>query len=163
VSNHSRAPLAAAASAFRQHRRYVAAIAYRVLRQKDDVDDVVQEVFMDAIHGLPKLRERDSVRAWLSVVALRLARRKLRNRGAHVSFEGDEYEQLPANSFDPEQHLRLTGVAAILDSLPSEVTSPWILHCMEGLGLPEVARNCACSVTTAKRRIAFVRARIVSA
>jgi len=156
---------AAAASAFRLHRHYVAATAYRVLRQRDDVDDVVQEVFLDAIRGLAKLRDRDSVRAWLTVVTLRLARKKLRSRGVHssFSFENEEYEQLPAAGLDPEQHLRLTWVAAILDSLPSDVQRPWILHCMEGLGLPEVARTCACSVTTAKRRIAFVRARIASA
>jgi RNA polymerase sigma-70 factor (ECF subfamily) len=108
------------------------------------------------------LRDQHSIRAWLTVVTLRLARKKLRSRGA-FSFEDDEYEQVPATGLDPEQHLRLTWVAAILDSLPSDVRSPWILHCMEGLGLPEVARTCACSVTTAKRRIAFVRARIARA
>jgi len=149
-----------AGTAYRLYGRYVAAMAYRVLRQKDDVDDVVQEVFLDAIVGLGTLRDPQSVRAWLTVVTLRVARKKLRSRGAHSLFENEEYEQVPASGLDPEQHLRLSWVASILESLPRNVRSPWILHCMEGLGLPEVARTCACSVTTAKRRIAFVRARI---
>jgi RNA polymerase sigma-70 factor (ECF subfamily) len=154
----------AAAEAFRLYGRYVAAMAYRVLRQKDDVDDVVQEVFLDAIRGLDRLRDQQSIRAWLTVVTLRLARKKLRSRVLlSINAESDEYEQVPASGFDPEEHLRLTWVASILESLPSDVQRPWILHCMEGLGLPEVARTCACSVTTAKRRIAFVRARIARA
>jgi RNA polymerase sigma-70 factor, ECF subfamily len=152
----------AAGTAFRLYSRHVAATAYRVLRQKDDVDDVVQEVFLDAIRGLDRIRDQQSTRAWLTVVTLRLARKKLRSRGV-FSLESEEYEQVPASGLDPEQHMRLTGVAGILESLPSAVRSPWILHCMEGLGLPEVARACACSVTTAKRRIAFVRARIARA
>lgn len=149
-----------AGTAFRLYGRYVAAMAYRVLHQKDDVDDVVQEVFLEAIVGLGTLRDPQSVRAWLTVVTLRVARKKLRNRGAQPACESEEYEQAPARGLDPEQHLRLSWVASILESLPSDVRSPWLLHCMEGLGLPEVARTCACSVTTAKRRIAFVRARI---
>ena len=154
-----------AADAFRLYGRYVAAVAYRVLRQRDDVEDVVQEVFLDAIRGLDRLRDRHSVRAWLTVVTLRLARKKLRSRGVEssCSLEHEECERVPASGLDPEQYLRLTWVAGILESLPSDVRSPWILHCMEGLGLPEVARACACSVTTAKRRIAFVRARIARA
>lgn len=160
LSSSPEAQRTTAATAFRLYGRYVAAMAYRVLRQKDDVDDVVQEVFLDAIVGLGTLRDQHSVRAWLTVVTLRMARKKLRSRGAQSSFENEEYEQIPASGLDPEQHLRLSWVASILESLPSDVRSPWILHCMEGFGLPEVARTCACSVTTAKRRIAFVRARI---
>jgi RNA polymerase sigma-70 factor (ECF subfamily) len=152
----------AVGTAFRLYGRYVAATAYRVLRQKDDVDDVVQEVFLDAIRGLDRIRDQESTRAWLTVVTLRLARKKLRSRGV-FALESEEYEQVPANGLDPEQYLRLTWVAGILESLPSNVRSAWILHCMEGLGLPEVARACACSVTTVKRRIAFVRARIARA
>ena len=38
-------------SAFRAYSRYVAAIAFRMLGCNDEVDDVVQEVFVAALRG----------------------------------------------------------------------------------------------------------------
>ncbi|HXK17531.1 MAG TPA: sigma factor, partial [Polyangiaceae bacterium] len=47
----------AVATAFRKYSRYVAATAYRMLRNREDVEDVVQDVFLDAVVGLDRLRD----------------------------------------------------------------------------------------------------------
>src|SRR5882724_4133635 len=69
---------------FRGHARYVAAIALRLLGCDDEVDDVVQEVFVAAMRGLHTLREPAAIRGWLATVAVRVARRKLRRRRFRV-------------------------------------------------------------------------------
>src|SRR2546428_2424037 len=65
---------------FRSYSRYVASIALRLLGRDDEIDDIVQEVFVVAMHGLRKLREPNAIRGWLATVAVRIARRKLRRR-----------------------------------------------------------------------------------
>src|SRR4051812_49898973 len=73
------APLELAA-AFRLYARYVAAIALRLLGRDDEVDDVVQEVFLSAAGGLGRLRDPEALKGWLATVTVRLAGRRLRAR-----------------------------------------------------------------------------------
>src|SRR5262249_20345365 len=71
------------AEASRRYRGYVAAIGLRLLGRDDEVDDLVQEVFLAAAgaRGLATLRDAEAMRGWLATVAVRVARRKLRLRG----------------------------------------------------------------------------------
>jgi RNA polymerase sigma factor (sigma-70 family) len=152
-------------AAFRKYARYVAATAYRVLRNRDDADDVVQEVFLDAVRGLTRLRDDTAVQAWLTVVTIRNATQRRRRRATSVpcAFDDESSGELLLSDGDHDRHLKLSAAAAVIQSLPEELRSPWMLHCLEGMGMPGVARACACSVATAKRRIALARARIARA
>ena len=55
--------------------------ALRVLGRDDEVDDVVQEVFLVAMADLDKLRNPLAVRGWLKTVTVRKAYRVLKQRG----------------------------------------------------------------------------------
>src|SRR5687768_9978829 len=65
---------------FRDLSRYVAGIALRVLGRPDEVDDVVQDVFIAAERGLAKLEQPEAIKGWLATVTVRVARRRLRRR-----------------------------------------------------------------------------------
>jgi RNA polymerase sigma-70 factor (ECF subfamily) len=152
-------------AAFRKYSRHVAATAYRVLHNREDVEDVVQEVFLDAVVGLDRLRDEAAVRAWLTVVTIRNAtqRRRLRAASVPYAFDDDVASDLLCSDGDHERRLELSAVLAVIDALPDELRLPWMLHCLDGVGMPSVARKCACSVATVKRRIALARARIARA
>jgi len=152
-------------AAFRKYSRYVAATAYRMLRNREDVEDVVQEVFLDAVVGLARLRDEAAVRAWLTVVTIRNATQRRRLRAALVpcAFDEDESIELPFSDGEHERHLRLSAAAAIIQALPEALRLPWVLHCLQGMALPGVAQACGCSVATAKRRIAQARTRLARA
>ncbi len=72
------------ASAFdelvRLHREHVARLAGRLLGWSGDVEDVVQEVFLSAYHGLPRFRSDASLSTWLTTITLNHCRRWLRRR-----------------------------------------------------------------------------------
>lgn len=152
-------------AAFRKYSRHVAATAYRVLHNHADVQDVVQEVFLDAVLGLERVRDEASVRAWLTVVTIRNATLRRRHRAHAVLFGFDEEidGELPFSEGEHDRHLELAAARAVIAALPDELRLPWMLHCLDGVGLPGVARECACSVATVKRRIARARARIARA
>src|SRR3954468_6705852 len=71
---------------FRAHARYVSFIALRVLGRDQEVDDVVQDVFLSAVRRLRYLREPAALKAWLGTAAVRVARRKLRARWLQLFF-----------------------------------------------------------------------------
>src|SRR4051812_18802868 len=84
---------------FRMYSPYVAAVALRLLGRGDDVDDVVQDVFLASLKGLATLRDSGAIRGWLATVTVRTARRRLRVRRLRTMIGLDEiadYESLAA-------------------------------------------------------------------
>jgi RNA polymerase sigma-70 factor, ECF subfamily len=142
---------------YRLYSRYVAAIAKRLLGNDDDVDDVVQDVFLRAHKGIGALREPDACKAWLATVTVRVARRKLKLRRIGRVFglgEAPEYEQIAGTGASPEERALLARLYAVLDAIPVDNRVAWALRYIEGEKLEEVAELAGCSLATAKRRIA---------
>jgi RNA polymerase sigma-70 factor (ECF subfamily) len=159
------APASGVEAYFRAYSGYVSAIALRLLGRRQDVDDVVQEVFLAAIESLPKLREREAAKAWLATVTVRVVARRLRLHRFR-SFLGlrkpDEYATLTVGATQ-EQATLVNQVYCVLDTLPIGERIAWTLRYVEGEQLDAVARLCGCSLATAKRRIAAAQEAIQKA
>ncbi len=141
---------------FRAHSGYVAAVAIRLMGRHDEVDDVVQEVFVAAMRGLRSLREPAAIRGWLATVAVRVARRRLRRRRFAAVFGRDtmpDYADLIVAA-PQDKVLLIKRAYRILDALPVNTKIAWMLRHVEGEALDAVAQMCGCSLATAKRRIA---------
>jgi len=143
--------------AYRLYSRYVAAIAIRLIGRDDEVDDVVQDVFLRAHKGLGALREPDAVKGWLATVTVRVARRKLRwrkvGRVLGLTDSGD-YDHLPSEGAGAEDRALLARLYEVLDTIPVDTRIAWALRHIEGEKLEAVAELTGCSLATAKRRIA---------
>jgi RNA polymerase sigma-70 factor (ECF subfamily) len=131
---------------FRRYSRYVAAVALRLLGRDDEIDDVVQEVFLAALRGLGQLREAEAVKAWLATVTVRVARRKLWRRrvrdiiGRHFDDrEAPDYERMAAEGATPEERALVAGVYKLLDAQPVRERLAWTLRHVEGEPLERVA------------------------
>ena len=149
------------ASAFRRYSRYVAAVALKLLGRDDEIDDVVQEVFLAALRGLGSLREPEAVKGWLATVTVRVASRKLRRRRLRAWVGLDrppDYESLVAPGVPADERALLGRVYRLLDELPVKDRLAWTLRHVEGERLDAVARACGCSLATAKRRVAAAQA-----
>jgi len=146
---------------YRTHARYVASIALRLLGRDEEVDDVVQEVFLRAVRSLETSQGEPAVRGWLRVVTVRLVVRRLRRRRLLKLFvPPDSYESLPAPGATPEELTLLRRVYSALDDLPVDLRVAWLLRHGEGEALEDVAAACECSLATVKRRIAQASARL---
>jgi RNA polymerase sigma-70 factor (ECF subfamily) len=67
-------------------------VAFSVLRQREDAEDVAQEAFAKAYRSFNQLRDRDRFRAWLVRMTWRMAldrQRANRRRFARESLAGD--------------------------------------------------------------------------
>jgi RNA polymerase sigma-70 factor, ECF subfamily len=140
---------------------YVGAIAVRMLGRDDDVDDMIQDVFVAAMSGLGALKDPAKVKGWLAAVTVRLSLRRLRRRRiARAIGLGEAWDPtwLLAPEATPEQRAMLHQVYALLEDFPAKERLAWSLRYLQGERLEEVATLCECSLATAKRRIAAVQA-----
>src|SRR5262245_54826 len=75
----------AAESIFHRHVDAVAGLSLRLLRNRADMEDVVQETFLIALERLPTLRDVGALRPWLLRIAVNRVRRRAR-RNKLLSF-----------------------------------------------------------------------------
>lgn len=143
--------------AFRLYARYVGAIGLKILGRPSEVDDLVQEVFLEAARGWSSIRDPGAIKGWLAKITVRVARRRLDKRRLRerLTFRSLP-EELPvvASTASPEQRALLQQVYRVLNGLPSRDRVPFCLRYLEGEALDQVAALCDCSLATAKRRIA---------
>jgi RNA polymerase sigma-70 factor, ECF subfamily len=144
--------------AFRRYASYVAAIGLRLLGRPDEVDDLVQDVFLDARRGIEQLRNGGALKAWLATITVRKARRRLRMRRFwRMLGREEEAHEIPAPGATPADQALLAAVYRALDTIPVAERLAWTLRHVEGERLDRVALMCGCSLATAKRRIAAAK------
>jgi RNA polymerase sigma-70 factor (ECF subfamily) len=138
---------------FRRFAPYVARIAGRVLGRWDEVDDVVQDVFLDASRGLRSLRDPFAIKQWLATVTVRKVRRRLRRRGLMRFLGLDDAAAVPDPGASPETRAHAVAVYRVLDELSADRRTAWVMHRVEDQSLEQVAEVCGCSRATAHRWI----------
>jgi RNA polymerase sigma-70 factor (ECF subfamily) len=142
---------------YERYANYVGAIALRLTGRPDEVDDLVQDVFLAAHSGL-KRRETDAeVKGWLATVTVRMSQRRLRRlrlRGFFGQDDGASFDDLAAPGASPEQKALVARIYRVLEREPVAHRVAWILRRVDGHSVSEVATLCDCSPATAKRRIA---------
>lgn len=146
-------------SFIRAYSPYVARLAYRLLGRDEEVDDIVQDVFVAFLRFRHDIREPAAVRSWLATTTVRTVHKRLRTRmrrlRALLRLEGDHSQsEATAQGASPEDHTALARIHRALDDVPAKVRIAWILRYLEQETNEDVARLCRCSLATAKRRIA---------
>ena len=144
------------------------ATAVRLLRNREDADDVVQEAFLSAFKGIDRFEGRSGLGTWLHRITINAALMRLRSRKDIV--EEDVEELLPrfrsrgpfvehqaAWGEDPGDPLAreelCEAVRAHIDELPEKYRIPLVLRDIEGIQNEELARQLGVTVNAAKIRV----------
>ncbi len=141
---------------FRRYAPYVARVAARLLGRDGEVDDLVQDVFLEAHRGLGSVREPSALGGWLARICVRRATRRLRRRRllSWLSLESVREGDLPlSGGVSAEQRAEAAQLYRALDRLPAEQRVAWLLRHVEGETLPAMVELCGCSQSTVQRRL----------
>jgi RNA polymerase sigma-70 factor (ECF subfamily) len=150
---------AAFTTIYLRYARYVAGVAYQLLGDDGEVDDVVQETFVAAREGLAELEEPAAVKRWLVVIAIRRVHRLVARRKVRRWFARKMSELSPRAS-DPREARSLEELYDALDRIPTKLRVPWILTRVGAMSIEHAADVCEVSVATLKRRVAAADERI---
>jgi RNA polymerase sigma-70 factor (ECF subfamily) len=146
---------------FRRYAPYVGALVLKLIGRPGDVDDVVQDVFIQAHRGLSKLRDPEAVRPWLRRITVRRSRRWLRKRWVLRWFRESDVDgetDLADPSASPEERAQLAYIYRTLERMPRDERLVWVLRFVEGETLESIAELLGCSVSTVQRRLRAAQA-----
>jgi len=135
-------------------------VAYGVLRQREDAEDVAQEAFIKAHRNFRRLRDRASFRAWLVRLTWRLAldRQRTNRRRAHRDTEHSRLAPAATTGGDPAiVNERVAHVWRAIDGLPEKLRLPIVLFGIEGHDIGEVSRLLKLPEGTVKSRLFHAR------
>jgi RNA polymerase sigma-70 factor (ECF subfamily) len=148
-------------------------IAYHILHNQDDAQDVVQDAFIKVFQNLGQFRADSKFSTWLyrivvnqSLMELRKQRRKLASTAIELSIDGDEEGQLPIDFSDwrpnPEEQYKESELRDLLTRLLRDLRPAlrvvFIMRDIEGQTLQEVAAALELTVSAVKTR--SLRARL---
>ncbi len=120
----------------RTYSRRVYGVAYAIVQDIAEAEDIVQDTFLKAHHQRGKLREPEKFPAWLLSVARNAARDRLRRRRPQAG--EDVFDTLPDHTtITPgsalEQEEREARLRRALASLPEEHRTALTLRYLDGL------------------------------
>ncbi|HZT72418.1 MAG TPA: sigma-70 family RNA polymerase sigma factor [Terriglobales bacterium] len=150
----------AVAAAVRQHGRTLYRIAYLVLRDAADAEEVVQESFLRAWRQGPRWLKVERPQAWLARVAWRLALDRSRRRRAPSVAPPLALESVAAG-VDAERQAaarqQLARVQALIAALPRRLRAPLLLSSLEELNSRQIAAILGVPAVTVRSRLQRAR------
>lgn len=139
----------------------VRAVLRRSLGPGADVEDALQEVFIQFFRSASAVREPEALGGFMTGIAVRVARGELRKRRVRRWFSLTRDGELPEPDpeHDPSREAARRAVKrlyAILDELDDESRLLFVLRHVERLELVDVAAALDVSLSTVKRKLARV-------
>jgi RNA polymerase sigma-70 factor, ECF subfamily len=159
IEGHAGAP----AAVWARYAGLVAGLLRRALGPGADVEDQVQETFVQFFQDVKKLREPAALRSFLIGVAAHVARSELRRRRYRRWLMLTDTGAVPDEAgaaADAEAREAVRRLYALLDRLDDRSRMLFVLRHVEGLELTEVAAALELSLATVKRNLAKVSARV---
>jgi len=153
---------------YHRFRRQVAGNLYRVLGDRSDLDDLVQEVFVIAFRGLERFRGDARLSTWLYRICVNVALGRIRTRKRRPAAYGmndlesaqtdpslTERPETPERSLERRQDQE--RVYRALETLAPKKRIVLYLHEIEGLDLKEIAYLVDSNPVTVRTRLFYAR------
>ena len=147
-------------------------LAYGLLGNHHDAEEVVQDSFVRAYRGLDNFRGDSSFETWMHRITVNLARNKFhwnrrRGEGLNVSLsepndpmeDGDSSTELdlPDTSYSPDRLMQKaetrSNILSGLNTLPDYIREAMVLRHVKDMPYEEIAGILNCPVGTVKSRI----------
>src|ERR1700733_13215507 len=159
----------------RRHQQRVFAVVTRILRRREDVEDVSQQVFLKAYVSIRRFDMRSAFSTWLYKIAVNecwdsLRKKKVRPLVYEADLSEDQVQRLDSyatagrNPAGPDEQAQARElVELLLTSLSEEDRRILLLKEVEGLSVQEIAEIFDLNVNTVKVRMFRARAAMMDA
>ncbi len=141
---------------FHREKRRVHATLYRVLGSNADMEDLVQEAFLEIFKGLPGFRGEASLGSWIDRVTVRVAYGHItRRKPAAVSLS--VVSDVRARDASAEERAMSREAArrlyAALDRVEARQRIAYVLHVIDGRPIADVAKAMGATAVLTKVRV----------
>nr|WP_275444859.1 RNA polymerase sigma factor SigW [Paenibacillus sp. ACRRX] len=140
-------------------------LAYRMLSNRHEAEDVVQDTFLRVYRNLDRYDENQKFSTWIYRIGTNLCIDRLRKRKPSYSLDAemndqegvDGYSMIPSDDRTPETYLLVSETQRMIheaiDSLPAKYKSVMVLRYLQDMSLQEISDVLNMPVTTIKTRV----------
>jgi RNA polymerase sigma-70 factor (ECF subfamily) len=152
---------------FRAHRQDVTRLAQRMLGRNTELEDIVQEVFLQVHRSIRDFRHGARFSTWLYRVTVNVVlmhRRAAKSRPVFSEVpEGlSAIDQRPFADEQIERRRRVAAFHRLLDRLSEKKRVVFVLHELEGLAPGEIAKIVDSPVLTVRTRLFYARRELLA-
>jgi RNA polymerase sigma-70 factor (ECF subfamily) len=133
---------------YNQYSKAMYNVAYRMMNNREDAEDMLQETFIECFRNISTFRFESTFGAWLKTILINRCINQLRKKKADLIF----YETLPVNVTEEETETEYdTGkVFKGIEQLPDGYRIVLTLYLLEGYDHTEIAQILGISESTSK-------------
>jgi len=145
-------------------------LTYNMTSNREDAEDLTQEIFVKAFKALPRFKGKSSFYTWLYRIAINktINYRKKRNRNRPISLDqfdqeiktDETYHDLTAKG-SPLRNINLTELQqklnAAMQTLSEKHRAVLVMHDMQGIPHDEIAKVVGVSSGTIRSRLFYAR------
>ena len=144
---------------YRRHSSGIYGLALRMLRNRADAEDLVQEIFLHAYDKLASFQGRSAFGTWLYRLGVNRCLDHLRSRSSKEKARTDPLENAtsPGSSAGGTRHLELERA---IGELPPQSRAAFLLHDVEGYDHKEVGEILGIAVGTSKSLVHRARMKL---
>lgn len=141
-------------------------LAYRMLNNRHEAEDIVQETFLRVYRNFERYDENQKFSTWLYRIATNLCIDRLRKRKPSYSLDAelndqegsaDGYMLIPGDERTPETEYLLSEtqltIHQAIDNLPAKYKTVMMLRYLNEMSLQEISDILNMPVTTVKTRV----------
>lgn len=147
-----------------RHQRAVYGVVSRMVDDRDDVDDIVQEVFVLAYRSIDRFRGDSAFSTWIYRIAVNTTIKQMKKIKIRRSASIDDpdtglNDTLTASDCDPEdeaqRRARSRALREAIETLPDKHREAVVLHYFQNCSCDEIAKAMGCSVGTVWSRLHY--------
>lgn len=146
---------------YQQYAKAMLNISYRMVQNREDAEDVLQEAFTDAFRRLSGFRYESTFGAWLKRIVINRSINHLRKKKADLQF----FDDMHAFANKAEDEVNVDGLSPekvrnAMTALPSGSRMIFSLYLLEGYDHNEIAEILNISVSNSKTQYMRARQRV---
>lgn len=149
---------------FERYNKLILNVCYRLIGNKDEAEDVTQDVFLKIFRSARHFKQRSRVSTWIYRIAINCSlnqlRRKKYQRWLSLDFQTESPEPAgfePCSDDCPERAVHQQEqekiVLKAINSLPADQRVALVLQRYDGLSCQEIATIVGCSVGAVQARL----------
>lgn len=132
-------------------------VCYRIMNNREDAEDMLQEVFLQAFTKLESFRFESSFGTWLKTIAIRTCINAINKRKVDLVYCDKIYDRRPTEEETDAAQITTDNILKAMEKLPEGGRIVFSLYLLEGYDHGEISQILGIAESTSKSQ--FMRAK----